>query len=124
MPVGHADGWRQHQRGASLDGTVPRRTTSPAGTLLAPAPNAKWLTDTPRGSVARNGRRTSRRYRLPGRHDRGAYDRGAAERRAGQRDAGPGRRHVAARRTSRGPQATADAITGGRDGWTGWTGTG
>ena len=36
---------------------------------------------------------------------------------------GPGRRHAAARRASRGLTATAVVITGGRDGWNGWAGT-
>ena len=36
---------------------------------------------------------------------------------------GPGRRHAAARRASRGLTVTAVVITGGRDGWNGWAGT-
>ena len=36
---------------------------------------------------------------------------------------GPGRRHAACRRASRGLTATAVVITGGRDGWNGWAGT-
>ena len=108
--------------GESRRGCVPRRTTSPTGASVAPAPNVKWL----RGHHA-GSRSVTARSCLSS--PVGCQDGMVVAHTAGTPlNAGPantmpepGRRHVALRRASRSPTATADAITGGRDGRTGWT---